>query len=134
MLHYSFTLIHKNRRRVKLQSLQFYINSKTIKLQRVKTVCNNFRGDGTDKNPVQVPIERPQTVFPTRGQQVGDITNFVREEPQGLRCFDQDLGHLCRGRRVQKYGHSDFEKFCSVSQSYLGVSRYYVGWLSSAFW
>ena len=30
-------LIQKNRRRVKLQSLQFYINSKTIKLQRVKS-------------------------------------------------------------------------------------------------
>ena len=38
ILHYSFTLIQKNRRQVKLQSLQFYINSKTIKLQRVKSV------------------------------------------------------------------------------------------------
>ena len=37
ILHYSFILIEKNRRRVKLQSLQFYINSKTIKLQRVKS-------------------------------------------------------------------------------------------------
>ena len=32
ILHYSFILIQKNRRRVKLQSLQFYINSKTIGL------------------------------------------------------------------------------------------------------
>ena len=38
--HYSLILIEKNRRRVKLQSLQFYLNSKTIKLQRVKTVIN----------------------------------------------------------------------------------------------
>ena len=38
ILHYSFIIIQKNRRRVKLQSLQFYINSKTIKLQRVKSV------------------------------------------------------------------------------------------------
>ena len=38
ILHYSFILIQKNRRRVKLQSLQFYTNSKTIKLQRVKSV------------------------------------------------------------------------------------------------
>ena len=38
ILHYSFILIQKNRRRVKLQSLQFYINSKAIKLQRVKSV------------------------------------------------------------------------------------------------
>ena len=37
-LHYSFILIQKNRRRVKLQSLQFHINAKTIKLQRVKSV------------------------------------------------------------------------------------------------
>ena len=36
--YYSFKLIQKNQRRVKLQSLQFYLNSKTIELQRVKTV------------------------------------------------------------------------------------------------
>ena len=34
----SFISIQKNRRRVKLQALQFYINSNTIDLQRVKTV------------------------------------------------------------------------------------------------
>ena len=37
-MHYSFKLLRKNRRRVKLQTLQFYINSKTIKLQRAKSV------------------------------------------------------------------------------------------------
>ena len=36
--YYSLKLIPKNRRRLKLQALQFYINSKTIELQRVKTV------------------------------------------------------------------------------------------------
>ena len=36
--YYSSKIIPKNRRRVNLQSLQFYINSKTIGLQRVKTV------------------------------------------------------------------------------------------------
>ena len=36
ILHYSFKLIQKNRNRVKLQKLQFYINSKKIKLQHVK--------------------------------------------------------------------------------------------------
>ena len=41
--YYSFRLIPKNRRRVKLQALQFSINSKTIGLQRVKT---NFWRDG----------------------------------------------------------------------------------------
>ena len=38
IFHYSFILIQKNRRRVKLQALQLHINSKTIDLQRVKTV------------------------------------------------------------------------------------------------
>ena len=36
--YYSFKLIPKNRRRVKLQSLQFYINSKTINLHHVNSV------------------------------------------------------------------------------------------------
>ena len=38
ILYYSFRLIKKNQRRVKLQSLQFYINSKTINLHHVKSV------------------------------------------------------------------------------------------------
>ena len=38
ILYYSFILILKNQRRVKLQSLQFYINSKTINLHHVKSV------------------------------------------------------------------------------------------------
>ena len=38
IIFYSFILIQKNRRRVKLQILQFYINSKKFKLQRVKSV------------------------------------------------------------------------------------------------
>ena len=37
--------------------------------------------------PIQVPIELPQIVFPTRGQQVHDHTNFVQEEQAGLRCL-----------------------------------------------
>ena len=38
ILHYSFMVIQKNQRRVKLQSLQFYINSKTMNLHHVKSV------------------------------------------------------------------------------------------------
>ena len=38
IFYYSLKLIPKNRRRVKLQASQFYINSKTVGLQRVKTV------------------------------------------------------------------------------------------------
>ena len=36
---------------------------------------------------IQVQPEIPQIVFPTRGQQVGDRTNFVREEPLDLSCL-----------------------------------------------
>ena len=38
ILYYNLILIQKNQRRVKLQSLQFYINSKTINLHHVKSV------------------------------------------------------------------------------------------------
>ena len=38
ILYYSFRLIQKNQRRVKLQSLQFYIKSKTLNLHHVKSV------------------------------------------------------------------------------------------------
>ena len=38
ILHYSIILIQKNRRRVKLQSLQFNIDSKTRNLHHVKSV------------------------------------------------------------------------------------------------
>ena len=38
IFYYSFKLIPKTRRRGKLQTLQFYIKSKTINLQRVKSV------------------------------------------------------------------------------------------------
>ena len=37
--------------------------------------------------PSQSQQELPQTVFPTRNQQVGESTKFGREEPQGLRCL-----------------------------------------------
>ena len=54
--HFSLISIQKNRRRVKLQSLQFHINSKTIKLQRVKTVFTFskmvFKGRGRFREQV----------------------------------------------------------------------------------
>ena len=42
ILHHSFKLIQKNQRRVKLQTLQFYINSKTINLHRVKSFLQRW--------------------------------------------------------------------------------------------
>ena len=40
---------------------------------------------------IQVPIEPPQHFFPTRVLQAGVRTNFVREEPLGLRCLTKVL-------------------------------------------
>ena len=45
ILYYSFTLIQKNHRRVKSQTLQFYLNSKKIK-SAPRQICNYFRSDG----------------------------------------------------------------------------------------
>ena len=39
-----------------------------------------------DFGTIQDPIELPQIVFPTGGQQAGDRSSFVQEEPPGLRC------------------------------------------------
>ena len=40
-----------------------------------------------------------------------DRTDFVQEERLGLRYWTMILGHLCRGRRIQMSGHSDFGIF-----------------------
>ena len=45
--------------------------------------------------PIQVPTEFLRTVFPTRGQQVGDHADFVQEKTTGSSMFGQDLGQLC---------------------------------------
>ena len=47
---------------------------------------------------IQVPKELPRTVFPTRGQQVDVLANFVRERTTSL--MDHDLCLLCRGKRI----------------------------------
>ena len=36
---------------------------------------------------ILVPVELSQVVFHTRGEQVGDRTDFVQEEPLGLQCL-----------------------------------------------
>ena len=40
-----------------------------------------------------------------------DRTGSVQEEQLGSSILDHDLGHVCRGRRIQMYGHSDFGNF-----------------------
>ena len=39
---------------------------------------------------------------------MGDRANFVREVSQDLKNFPHGFGHLCRGKRIQTSGHSDF--------------------------
>ena len=51
--------------------------------------------------------------------------------------LDHDFGHLCRGRRIQISGHSDFGIFSNVGASsifVLGVNWYCVCCLSCASW
>ena len=56
------------------------------------------------------PTELPQTVFATVSRHPGDHTDFAQEEDKSS-MFDQDLGHVFRGRRIQISGHSDFLNF-----------------------
>ena len=52
----------------------------------------------------------------------------------GSSILDHDFGHLCRGRRIQMSGHSDFWIFhnCEHLPFYLGISRYCISCLSCA--
>ena len=55
----------------------------------------------------RVPIERPQSVFPTSGQHVGVRANVFSRGTVGPSMSARDFGHLCRGRRIHTSGHSD---------------------------
>ena len=62
---------------------------------------------------------------------------FLSRGTTGSSILDHDLGHLCRGRRIQMSGHSEFGIFNTFGASYifdLGISRYCVRCLSSAPW
>ena len=62
---------------------------------------------------------------------------FLQRGTTGSSMLDHDLGHLCRGRRIQMSGHSDlgfFSKYVNIFHFYLGVSRYCVCCLSFATW
>ena len=55
----------------------------------------------------------------------------------GSSILDHDLGHLCRGRRIQMSGHSDLGIFnnlwaSSIFHFYLGISWYCVNYMSRA--
>ena len=58
-------------------------------------------------SPIQVLMKLLPLVFPKAIQLLDDHTNFVQEVPWDLQGFAHDLGHSCRGRRIQTSGHSD---------------------------
>ena len=68
----------------------------------------HFHELGTVLSTSKVRTKPPRTVFPTRGQQLYVRTKFVQEEPLDLQCLTMILAIWCRGRRIQKSGHSDF--------------------------
>ena len=59
-------------------------------------------------SPIQAPAELPRSVFPTKGLRVGDRTDVRSRGTTGSSMLANDFGHLCRGRRIHIYGHSDF--------------------------
>ena len=56
-------------------------------------------------------------------QLMDDRTHFVQEVPQDLQFSSMILAILCRGRRIQTSGHSDFGFFCNfgASSNFTGV-------------
>ena len=59
-------------------------------------------------SPSHVSIGLSQIAFPIIVLPKDDHTDFAQEESSIL---DHDFGHLCRGRRIQMSGHSDFGIF-----------------------
>ena len=69
------------------------------------------------------------------GPPKGGPYRFRSKETTGSSTVDHDLGHLCRGRRIQTSGHSDrgiFNNLGSILHSYQGFSRYCVSCLARA--
>ena len=62
-------------------------------------------------SPNRTSIRFSQIAFPMTVLPKDDCTDFVHEEQLGLSILDHDLGHLCRGRRIQISGHTDSGNF-----------------------
>ena len=62
-------------------------------------------------SPIHVSIGLSQIAFPIIVLPKDDRTDSAQEEQLGRPILDHDLGHLCRGRRIQTSGHSDFGIF-----------------------
>ena len=98
-MYYGFLLIQKNQRRLKLQSLQFYINSKTINLHHVKSVINFAKM--VCRSAVRWPLVSsvPKLAYATAKNTVrNSIDRLVWEQ-----C--QSYAVLCRECSTSVWGH-----------------------------
>ena len=68
-------------------------------------------------SPNRFPIELSRIAFPITVLPKDDRTDFAQEERLGLSILDHDLGHLCRGGRIQISGHSDLGIFNNLGAS-----------------
>ena len=80
-------------------------------------------------SPIHVCIGFSQIAFPI----IVRPYRFRSRGTTGSSILDHDFGHLCRGKRIQMSGHSDFGIFNNLwASSILGRSRYCVCRLSIA--
>ena len=61
--------------------------------------------------PSHVSIGFSQIAFPIIVLPKDDHTDSSQRGTTGSSILDHDLGHLCRGRRIQMSGHSDLGIF-----------------------
>ena len=65
-------------------------------------------------SPSHVSKGFSQIAFPIIVLPNGDRTDSLSRGTTGSSILDHDLGHLCRGRRIQMSGHSDFGIFSNL--------------------
>ena len=70
-----------------------------------------------EPSPNRAAIGFSQIAFPMIVLPKDDRIDFAQEERLGSSILDHDLGHLCRGRRIQMSGHSDFGIFNNFGAS-----------------
>ena len=98
--------------------------------------CFRWMNVRSQFGPIQVLLKLLRIVFPITMRLMGDRISFVQEVPRDL-YFRNFFGHVCRARRIQTSGHSDFrifEQTGSVLHFYLSVRRYCISCLSITTW
>ena len=81
-------LVLQDRRPSSIPSTWTHFWSHPCILIRITLVFDEQTGiPNSELSPIQVPSKLSQTVFPTRGLQVGVRINFVQEEPLDLQCL-----------------------------------------------